>query len=927
MNLNSGLRIGAGVAIVWLLVGCDAFVSTEARVERAEEALQNGQFGRAGIELRKVVDEDPRNAQARLLLARLALRVNDTSAAAAELQRAGQAGADAAAVEELEIELLLQSGQPAEAQQRIENRNLLKEPARGVLLGGALLMQGKAPEALAAIDAALAADPKSGRAMAAKADALAASTQLEEAAATADAALAADDKNWEAALVKGRLLLANGDQAGAEAQFRSALAQMGRSANMRQIITLRAGVTEMALGRNDLKTAASDVQEMERLAAEAPATELLAARLALAKGDRRDATARLQKTLQAAPDLAPARQLLGIVHLAEGNLLQAEEQFQRVLAQNPEHVDARKHLAQVRLRMGNPGGAATAITPALAADVDDAQLFQLMSAAQRQDTQSGNSLASLRRSFEDNPSSPALRLSYAQALFHAGRPADALQLVSADEPVGNPGLYWAIRIASLNATRGGNVARAEIDRLVAARPDDIALITTASGLLISQGEMAAARDLLMKGRKADPAAANVILALAQVERSLGNGPAADKLLTDAIAAQPDAQALRVSLVESLAQRGEYDLAIDTLRAAKGLDSQRDLQFLLARLELSRGNLAQGEKALDRFTELAPGDADSMSRAASLLLQARQYDAALARFKKAAEMAPAVSSYHLGIATTQLQRAQPAEARSAAERAAELDRTAIAPVSALAAMDILDKKPDAAVQRAEEWQKRYPDDPAANQLLAETLVAAGRTQAAARVYTDWQKKNPSADGALKLHQLLTREGDRGADQPLVDWLRTNPDDHRMRMQLANHYVVTENWSRAAAEYERVLGAFPNDPMALNNLAWAYHGLNDKRALPTAEKAYASGGGVPMIVDTYGWMLVEQGDVQRGLPLLQRAAEAAPQMADIQLHYGAALGRAGQKKEGIVVLQKAASLENDATKRAAIQKQIDDLRGQP
>jgi thioredoxin-like negative regulator of GroEL len=68
------------------------------------------------------------------------------------------------------------------------------------------------------------------------------------------------------------------------------------------------------------------------------------------------------------------------------------------------------------------------------------------------------------------------------------------------------------------------------------------------------------------------------------------------------------------------------------------------------------------------------------------------------------------------------------------------------------------------------------------------------------------------------------------------------------------------------------------------------------------------------------------VQRGLPLLQKAAAALADVADVQLHYGVALGRAGQKKEGLAVLEKAASLEKDPAKHAAVQKQIDVLRGQ-
>jgi Tfp pilus assembly protein PilF len=52
--------------------------------------------------------------------------------------------------------------------------------------------------------------------------------------------------------------------------------------------------------------------------------------------------------------------------------------------------------------------------------------------------------------------------------------------------------------------------------------------------------------------------------------------------------------------------------------------------------------------------------------------------------------------------------------------------------------------------------------------------------------------------------------------------------------------------------------PNNPAALNNLAWAYQQEKDPRALGTAEQAFKLAGDNPGVLDTLGWMLVEQGN---------------------------------------------------------------------
>jgi FimV-like protein len=48
-----------------------------------------------------------------------------------------------------------------------------------------------------------------------------------------------------------------------------------------------------------------------------------------------------------------------------------------------------------------------------------------------------------------------------------------------------------------------------------------------------------------------------------------------------------------------------------------------------------------------------------------------------------------------------------------------------------------------------------------------------------------------------------------------------------------------------------------------------------------------------MDTLGWILVEQGDVQRGLPLLQKAVAGAAGNGEIRYHYAAALNKSGDK----------------------------------
>ena len=52
---------------------------------------------------------------------------------------------------------------------------------------------------------------------------------------------------------------------------------------------------------------------------------------------------------------------------------------------------------------------------------------------------------------------------------------------------------------------------------------------------------------------------------------------------------------------------------------------------------------------------------------------------------------------------------------------------------------------------------------------------------------------------------------------------------------------------------------------------------------------------MVLDTLGWILVEQGNTARGLPLLRKATSLAPQAAEFRYHLALGLVKSGDKAE--------------------------------
>jgi len=119
--------------------------------------------------------------------------------------------------------------------------------------------------------------------------------------------------------------------------------------------------------------------------------------------------------------------------------------------------------------------------------------------------------------------------------------------------------------------------------------------------------------------------------------------------------------------------------------------------------------------------------------------------------------------------------------------------------------------------------------------------------------------------------------------LVRWQKVLPESVELNLILADVYISEEVYKEAVPLYESILSRQPNNYVILNNLAWSYFSLGDDRALETAERAYTSNPNDAPVCDTLGWILIESGQVEKGLKLIEKALEIDPNNRDILEHY--------------------------------------------
>jgi predicted Zn-dependent protease len=196
--------------------------------------------------------------------------------------------------------------------------------------------------------------------------------------------------------------------------------------------------------------------------------------------------------------------------------------------------------------------------------------------------------------------------------------------------------------------------------------------------------------------------------------------------------------------------------------------------------------------------------------------------------------------------------------------------------------------------------------AARTLVADLNVYTKHYLQAAEAYLAMAKATPSTALVMSAaNAYMAGNQPALARGVLNDWLAAHPNDIDTLRALATLEIGSRHLEAAVPLLEKALGQLPSDPVALNNLAWAYQELGDKRALAMGRRAFLLQPS-PQSADTLGWILLKQGDARDAMPLLVQAANSLKADPSVQFHLAAALKETGKRDEAIASLAKLVDL---------------------
>lgn len=899
-----------GIALAIMAALALAAPASAQRPEQAfrfyDDALsryEKRDLGGAIVQLKNALQQDPNLLAAHVLLGKALLAQGDAAGAEASFGRALQLGVDRTEIALPMAQALLALGKHQELLERVpaatappgQRAELL------VLRGHAYRAIDETALARRSYEEARAADARYVPAVLALAELEAQAGRRDEAAKLGEQAMALAARDPGALFFKGRLALAMGDARDALEAFGKALGVDAAHAEAR----LARAALLMDLGRMD--EAGQDIEVLAKQRPRDPRAMYLRAVYSAKRGDQRrarEALEELTRTVDPAPHEVLQRQapelllLGGVGHYGLGQAEKARRYLEQYVAVRPNDVGARRLLASVLLAQREERAAIEQLEAARRRAPGDPQVLALLGAAHMARGQLNVASRYLEDALQATGGAADVHAAFGVNLLGRGENDLAMQHLQEafrkDPGQGRSG----VALVAMNIRRGETRQAVEVAQAVVKRepgnPQALNLLGVAH---VAAGDTKAARAAYTQAVAADATFAPAQLNLARLDVAAGDYTAARSRLEALL--KRDAKSTTAM----------YELALAELAAGRQAEAIRWLEKARA---VERGNVAAAARLVDLYAaaqspdkalEVAkdinaarPENLDALGalgRAYVAVGNAKEAQSVFARMARLAAFEPARQTQ---IARYQIAANNLSGAAFSAEKALSGQPDYVPAQVILAEIDLRRGEPEKAEQRARAIVKRAPNQAVGYLLLADAAMLRKRYPQALEQYRAALDRQPGTDVAMRLFVAYVESGNvAGGIAFLESWLAEHPRDRVARRALAEGKLRAGDLAAARTQYEQLLKDQGEDAVLLNNLANILLARKDPKALEYAERAHALAPNDAAVQDTLGWVLVEQGQVDRGIRHLRDARLRDPQNPEIRYHLAAALARAGRHQD--------------------------------
>jgi len=196
------------------------------------------------------------------------------------------------------------------------------------------------------------------------------------------------------------------------------------------------------------------------------------------------------------------------------------------------------------------------------------------------------------------------------------------------------------------------------------------------------------------------------------------------------------------------------------------------------------------------------------------------------------------------------------------------------------LEIREENYSEALKLAQQIENANP--PTGLQLRARIASASGNPDVAYTLFSQLWEQSPSDQTAVELLGLTEQKNPEKVGQLIQQWIDRLPDSINAKLAQSRQLLVAGDFEQAIPVMREIRVELPENALNLNNLAWALNQTGNDEAEAIAAEAVALQSENPSILDTYGWILFQNGKLEFAIEHLAKAASLAPGNEEIASH---------------------------------------------
>lgn len=354
-------------------------------------------------------------------------------------------------------------------------------------------------------------------------------------------------------------------------------------------------------------------------------------------------------------------------------------------------------------------------------------------------------------------------------------------------------------------------------------------------------------------------------------------------------------------------RGEHAKALDQANILLQANPKNpDARLIRDRALIGSNEAAQAESDLQSLVQEVPQMKDAHLQLANLYMNQKQFDKASTQFDQVWKSNPPDLRGFVGLQMVKLAQGKGDEASRALE-------------------DLVQKNPKNVPLRYQ--LAVFQTTAGAQAAKANPAHAKDLFQEAAENYKEILKSNAnSTDVWMRLGVLQRQLGQYDAALASFEQAST-ADSHNPGAPLNQALLLEAMGKRkeAAAAYGKVLAIDPENPLALNNLAFmnAENGTNLDQAMTFAERAKKKVPNNPDVSDTLGYVYYQKNLNSEALQIFRQLVQQSPQNPTFHYHLAMALEKEGDKQAAKDEAQKALKISSQPDQQNKIRSFLSQL----